>query len=149
MHTNRRTFLADFGMGFTGLALGAMLHKDGVARAAAPPAAAPKARAKSVIWIFLSGGVSHLETFDPKPALNKYAGKTIAETPFKDTQDPDKLNKNNRVVVVNDANGQARTTLYPLQVGYKKHGKSGIEVSDWLPHTAACVDDLAVIRSLW
>src|SRR5262245_17740904 len=80
---SRRTFLADLGMGFTGLALGAMLHRDGVTRseASAPPVR-PKARAKSVIWIFLSGGYSHLETFDPKPALNRYAGMTFDKTPF-------------------------------------------------------------------
>src|SRR4051812_30448839 len=77
---HRRTFLADVGMGFTGLALGAMLHQDGVVRAAAPPR---QAKARSVIWLFMNGGVSHLESFDPKPALNKYAGKTIDESPFK------------------------------------------------------------------
>src|SRR5207302_5993524 len=95
---HRRAFLADLGMGFTGLVLGAMLHRDGVARASAPSAWVPpdgkphlKPRAKSVIWLFMNGGVSHLETFDPKPMLNKYAGKSIAETPFKDTQDPEKL----------------------------------------------------------
>src|SRR5689334_23273489 len=78
----RRTFLADVGMGFTGLALGAMLHRDGYAadRTAAPtgrPHFPPKA--KSVIWVFLSGGVSQLESFDPKPLLNKYAGKTFSD----------------------------------------------------------------------
>jgi hypothetical protein len=69
---HRRSFLADTGMGFTGLALGAMLFQDGVARAAAPapdgkPHHPPKA--KSVIWIFMCGGVSHVESFDVKPAL--------------------------------------------------------------------------------
>src|SRR4051794_20629360 len=79
----RRAFLADTGMGFTGLAPGAILARDGVLRAAAPappdgkPHFAPKA--KSVIWLFMVGGVSHVEGFDPKPALNEYAGKTIAE----------------------------------------------------------------------
>src|SRR5436853_235496 len=81
----RRSFLADCGLGFTGLALGALLHRDGIARAAeATPGSkahfAP--RAKSVIWLFMEGGTSHLESFDPKPALNKYAGKTINESPF-------------------------------------------------------------------
>src|SRR5205807_5051613 len=67
---HRRTFLADLGLGFTGLALGAMLHRDGVARGETPDGKAHhRPRAKSVIWIFLSGGYSHLETFDPKPAL--------------------------------------------------------------------------------
>src|SRR5712691_4273763 len=85
----RRTFLADVGLGFTGLALGAMLQRDGIARADAasawkPPDGKPHfaPMAKSVIWIFLSGGYSHLETFDPKPALNKYAGKTFDKVPF-------------------------------------------------------------------
>ena len=81
---SRRTFLADTGMGFTGLALGAMLCKDGVARAhakMAPPDGRPHfaPKAKSVIWIFLCGGVSHVESFDVKPELNRYAGQTIAE----------------------------------------------------------------------
>jgi hypothetical protein len=152
---NRRTFLADLGMGFTGLALGAMLHRDGVVRASEPgkwtppdgkPHSTPKA--KSVIWLFMNGGVSHMETFDPKPMLTKYAGKTIAETPYKDTQDPEKL-KLARVVVVNDANGQQRNKLMPLMVGFKKHGQSGTEVSDWLPHTGECIDDLAVVRSMY
>src|SRR5918999_415118 len=86
---SRRSFLADTGMGFTGLAIGAMLLRDGVARAyegAAwqPPTGQPHfaPKAKSVIWIFLCGGVSHLESFDVKPELYKYAGKSIADTPY-------------------------------------------------------------------
>jgi hypothetical protein len=150
---HRRTFLADLGLGFTGLALAAMLHRDGHASPAAAwappdgkPHFAPKAR--SVIWLFMNGGVSHLETFDPKPLVTRYAGKTIAETPYKDVQDPEKL-KLARVVVVNDANGQQRNKLYPLQVGFTKRGRSGIEVSDWLPHLGGCIDDVAVVRSVY
>src|SRR5262245_27680414 len=142
---HRRAFFADMGMGFTGLVLGAMLHQDGIARAAAPPR---KAKAKSVIWLFMNGGVSHLESFDPKPMLTKYAGKSIAETPFKDTQDPEKL-KLARVVVVNDANGQQRNKLFATQVGFKNRGKSGTPVSDWFPHIGECVDDIAVVRSMY
>src|SRR5207244_7609131 len=83
---HRRTFLADTGMGFTGLALSAMLFRDGVARADNPspdgqPHFTPKA--KSVIWIFLCGGVSHVESFDVKPELNRYAGQTIENTPYR------------------------------------------------------------------
>src|SRR5207245_6926372 len=87
---NRRAFLADVGMGFTGLALGALLARDGVARAAdsawSPPDGKPHfpPKAKNVIWLFMVGGASHVEGFDPKPALNQYAGKTIAESPFKE-----------------------------------------------------------------
>ncbi len=149
----RRTFLADLGMGFTGLALAAMLHRDGYASPATawtPPDGKPHfpPKAKSVIWLFMNGGVSHLETFDPKPEINKYAGKSIVETPYKDTQNPDRL-KLARVVVVNDANGQQRNRLYPLQVGFRKYGQSGIEVSDWLPHLGSCIDDVALIRSMY
>ena len=79
--------------------------------------------------------------------LNQTAG-SIDETQFKYVQDRDRLKKV-RVVVVNDANGQQRNKLYPLQVGYKKHGQSGIEVSDWFPHIGSCIDDIAVIRSMW
>jgi hypothetical protein len=149
----RRSFLADMGMGFTGLVLGAMLHRDGIARADQGPASpdgrphfAPKA--KRVIWLFMIGGVSHLESFDPKPALNRYAGKTIAETPYADSL-KSKLTDNVRIVVPNDANGHIRQTLYPLQVGYRKRGRSGLEVSDWWPHLGESIDDVALIRSLW
>lgn len=149
----RRTFLSDVGLGFTGLALGAMLQRDGVASPASewlPPDGQPHAaaKAKSVIWLFMNGGMSHMESFDPKPALTQYAGKSITETPFADSQNPDKL-KLARVVVVNDANGQQRNKLYPLQVGFRKRGESGIEVSDWFPHVGERIDDIAVVRSMW
>ncbi|MDA0832779.1 MAG: DUF1501 domain-containing protein [Planctomycetota bacterium] len=150
-HSTRRTFLADVGMGFTGLALGAMLQRDGLGNDAmwSPPTGEPHSipKAKSVIWLFMNGGMSHLESFDPKPMLTKYAGKTIAETPFADTQDPKKLAIER--LVVPDANGNQRNVLYPLQVGYRKRGKSGIEISDWFPHIGAHVDKLAVVRSMW
>ena len=148
---DRRTFLADIGLGFTGLALGAMLQRDASANVASwsPPDGRPHfpAKAKSVIWLFMNGGVSHLESFDPKPMLTKYAGKTIAETPFADTQDPKKLAIER--LVVPDANGKQRDKLYPLQVGFKQHGESGIAVSDWFPHLAGQVDRLTIVRSMW
>ena len=147
----RRTFLADVGLGFTGLALGAMLQRDGFARegAWAPPDGQPHfpPRAKSVIWLFMNGGVSQVESFDPKPMLNKYAGMTIADTPFADTQDPEKLAIER--LVVPDANGQKWHKLYPLQVGFRRHGESGIAVSDWFPHLARHVDRMAIVRSMW
>jgi hypothetical protein len=153
---HRRTFLADLGMGFTGLALGAMLAREGVVRgeeataAWQPPDGRPHfaPKANSVIWLFMNGGVSHLESFDPKPALNDYAGKSINETPFADVQNPDKL-KLARVTVINDANGQQRNKLYPLQVGFRKYGQCGVELSDWTPHVGSCADDIAFIRSMY
>ena len=149
----RRSFLADTGMGFTGMALSAMLFKEGVAHAdevagwKAPngkPHFAPKA--KSVIWIFLCGGVSHLESFDVKPALNKYGGKTIEETPYKDLLDPKRVNAN--IVGGNPAHID-RNRLMPLQTGYKKYGQCGLEVGDWFKNIGECADDLAIVRSLW
>jgi hypothetical protein len=95
----------------------------------------------------MNGGVSHMESFDPKPMLTKYGGKSIAETPYADVQNPAKLALGKAVVA--DANGQQRNILFPLQVGFKKHGQSGIEVSDWFPHTARNIDKLAVVRSMW
>jgi hypothetical protein len=143
----RRAFLADMGLGFTGLALGAMLHRDGLASGAAwaPPDGKPHfpPKAKSVIWLFMNGGVSHMESFDPKPEITKYAGKSISETPHAAVQ------KNLGIERSLAMNAQQRNVLFPLQVGFRKHGESGIEVSDWFPHTARNIDKLAVIRSMW
>ena len=148
----RRAFLADLGMGFTGLALGTLLQREAGAASSAlwtPPDGRPHftPKAKNVIWLFMNGGVSHMESFDPKPMLTKYAGKTIAETPFASVQDPKKLALER--LVVPDANGNQRNTLFPLQVGFRKHGQSGMEISDWFPHIAAHADRLALVRSLW
>jgi hypothetical protein len=149
-------FLADLGLGFTGLALGAVLNRDGVVRADSPPSAQPDGRphltprARSVIWIFLSGGYSHLETFDPKPALNKYAGKTFDQTPLPNPLKSPLHDKRSRSVPAGEVNMRDKyAIIYPMQVGWKKYGQSGIEVTDWWPHLAGCVDDLAFVRSMY
>jgi hypothetical protein len=142
---SRRAFLADCGMGFTGLVLGAMLHRDRTARAEEAPL---RPRAKSVIWFCMLGGTSHLESFDPKPALNRYAGKTFAETPFNDAVVKSPFYRKN----VRDFAGVPRDLMprvYPMQVGFCRRGQSGIEISDWWPHLAGSIDDLAVVRSMW
>ena len=136
---NRRRFLQGTGLGFGGMALNTLLGS---------PRPAPKAKAKSVIWLFMRGGVSHMESFDPKPALNDHAGKSIPDSPYASVLEPEKF-ENQRVVVVGDANGQQRNKLYPLQVGYKQYGQSGTAISDWFPHIGQQVDDLAIIRSMW
>ena len=150
---DRRGFLGGLGLGFAGVALSAILQKDLRAEEARPwslpdgrPHRAPRAR--SVIWIFLRGGLSHLESFDPKPTLDRYAGKTIAGSPFKSVQDPELL-KRVRVVVVNDANGKQRNKLYPTQIGFRRHGECGTPVSDWFPHIGSCADQISVVRSMW
>src|SRR5215212_6241510 len=142
---SRRSFLLDTGMGFTGLALSAMLFKDGVAQAdPLPTYTAPdgrphfRPRAKSVIWIFLCGGVSHLESFDVKPELNKYAGKSIDETPYKDVLDPKKVSKN--LVGANPAHGN-RKVIMPLNTPYQTYGQCGLVVGDWFKHIGECADD--------
>ena len=88
-------------------------------------------RRASVIFLFMAGGPSHLETFDPKPLLNKLDGqprpKEFGEAKYQFVQ------RNAKLL------GTRRT--------FRKYGQSGIEVSDLFPHTASCVDDLAVIRS--
>jgi hypothetical protein len=140
------------GLGFTGLALGSMLHDDGIVRAAigawSPPTGLPHfaPKAKSVIWLFMVGGISQMESFDPKPAINKYAGMSIDETPHHEVLTSPYLKQNLRVV---DKGKQIWKTLYPIQVGYKKFGQCGIEMADHWQNVGQCVDDIAVIRSLW
>ena len=133
-------------MGFTGLALSAMLFRDG--RAETVPSGFPQRapRAKSVIWIFLCGGVSHLESFDVKPELNKYAGKSIEDTPFKGVLDPGKVQKD---IIGGNPNHGNRKVIMPLQTGYQAYGECGLVVGDWFKHIGECADDLAVVRSLW
>ncbi len=151
---SRRTFLADTGMGFTGLALGAMLRRDGVVRAdesAAwrPPDGKPvfAPEAKSVIWLFMIGGASQMESFDPKPALNQYAGKSITESPFKSALESPYLKRNLREVIA--GLHKVHPSIFPMQVGHRPRGQSGIEVSDWWPHVGDMIDDVAVVRSMW
>ena len=146
MHIRRRPFLADLGMGVTGMALGAMMAegaKGGEATHFTP-------RAKSVIWIFLSGGYSHMETFDPKPALNKYAGMTFDKTPFDNPVNSPLHRKRFRSVPSEEINiRDVYPTIFPMQVDWKKRGASGIEVTDWWPHLAKHVDDISFVRNMW
>ncbi|MGY8767384.1 MAG: DUF1501 domain-containing protein [Pirellulales bacterium] len=142
----RRSFLTEMGLGFGSVALSAMLQKEALAEATnALPATA---KAKSVIWLFMIGGASHMESFDPKPLLTKHAGKTIEETPFKDVLSSPYL-ENERVVAFDPNNGFIRNEIYPLQIGYKKRGQSGLEISDWFPHLGEQADDMCLVRSMW
>lgn len=103
----------------------------------ASPLAAKKPQlrqqARVPISLFMEGGPSHLDLFDPKPLLNQLAGKPI----------PDSFGK------VITAMGEAKSPLLACQRTWKQHGGSGLWVSDWLPHIARCADDLAVVRSCW
>src|SRR5213593_456051 len=141
---SRREFLSRAGCGFGALAFGYMLGLDGLwARASSlkidplnPLSPRPPhfpTRAKSVIWLFMEGGPSHLDLFDPKPALDKLAGQPMPESFGK----------------VITAMGTASNALMPTKRSFKQHGQSGIWVSDWLPNIAQHVDDMTVIRSCW
>lgn len=147
----RRIFLSDCGMGLTGMVLGSMLGQNATAETAAwaPPDGKPHfaPKAKRVIWLFMLGGVSHVESFDPKPELNKFAGKSIGDTPYKDAL-ASPLVKDNAKSIMLDTR-KLQLSLYPMQTGFKKYGKSGAEVSDWFPHIGSTVDDLAIVRSVW
>lgn len=152
---SRRTFLSDLGMGFTGLALASLLHRDGVARAGTtapwtPPTGLPHfpPKAKSVIWLMMRGGVSHLESFDRKPALDLHSGKMIGESSFPGILESPHL-KNVREQVLNNIIDKQKAKIYPTQIGFQRAGQLGIEVSDWWPHLRTCVDDLVFIRSMW
>ncbi len=133
---SRRSLLQRSAVGFGYLALASMLTEEAAAENAARPGnpLAPRpphfpARAKRVIFLFMKGGPSHLDTFDPKPLLERDHGKPL---PFAKP----------RVQF-------ARTgTILRSPWKFQKHGQSGIEVSELFPHLAGCVDDLCFIHSL-
>ena len=132
----RREFLTKAGAGFGALALSAMLAEDSAALATPiaqrqMPHFTP--RANAVIWLFMEGGPSHIDLFDPKPALEKYAGQPLPES-------------YGRPIT---AMGTAGNALLPSKRIFKQHGQSGLWVSDWYPEIARHADDLAVIRSCW
>jgi hypothetical protein len=136
----RRDFLLRGGGGFGVLALSYLLGENPIFAAlksgASPLAPKPPhfpAKAKSVIFLFMEGGPSHIDLFDPKPKLNELAGKPI----------PSSFGK------VITAMGEFNSPLLAAPRTWTQHGQSGIWVSEWLPHVAECADDLAVIRSCW
>ena len=135
---SRREIITRAGSGLGGLALGYLLAQDGVKAAvktdplaAKPPHHTPKA--KSVIFLFMEGGPSHLDLFDPKPELEKLAGQPMPE-------------KFGRPIT---AMGTANNTIMPSQRKWKQHGQSGMWISDWYSNIAQHADDLCVLRSCW
>jgi len=129
---NRREFLTDCFCGFGAMGFGSLMAAEAAKNPLAPKAPHFPAKAKSMIFLFQAGGPSHLETFDPKPLLNKLHGEKRPDTFGK--VEYQNVNSASRIL------GTKRT--------FSRHGKSGLEVSDLLPHQAQIVDDLCVIRSM-
>lgn len=145
---HRRQFLQHAASPLASVALASLLANESYGETTdAKPGPHFKPRAKNVIWMFMIGGASHMESFDPKPALNKFAGKTIAETPHADVLKSPFLE--NERITFPDANGQIRQEVFPLQTPFRKWGESGLEISDWFPHVGKQADDLCLIRSMW
>ena len=129
---SRREALRRCSIGFGSLALAGLLSDKAYGAAPSgirPPGTHFKPRAKNVIFCYMSGGVSHVDSFDPKPRLISDHGKPMPVPVLK-------------TVFNNNGNIMAS----PWQ--FKKRGQSGIEISDLFPHIAGCADDLAVIRSM-
>lgn len=136
---SRRELLCRSGMGMGAVGLACLLGEEQVRATEAAAAGrseatlAPKQphfapRAKRVVHFFLNGGPSHVDTFDPKPALAKYAGEAIPET-----------------LTTERKTGAA----FPSPFRFRKYGDSGIEVSDLFAKTAAHIDDMAIVRSMF
>jgi len=138
---SRRDFLTRAGMGFGAIALSAMLADEAKADAPAidplhplaprPPHLAP--RAKSCIFLFMEGGPSHVDLFDPKPELTRRTGQPL----------PSSFGK------VFTAMGVGGNNLLASRREFRRHGQAGTWVSDWYPNIAEVVDDIALVRSCW
>lgn len=129
---SRRDILARSSNGFGLMALAGLMGEEAYAGIATDQAPRPpkfKARAKNVIFLYMSGGVSHVDSFDPKPMLEKFAGKPMPGE-VKRTQ----FNNNG--------------TVQPSHWEFKNYGKSGLPISDMLPHMGDVADELCVIRSM-
>ena len=133
-NSTRREFFSRAGGGLGSIALAAMLASESSANSSSP--LAPKLthfepRAKRVIWLFMHGGPSHVDLFDPKPELTKLAGQPLPES----------------FGAVMTRRKVAANPLLPAIKPFRPHGESGLEVSDFLPHIAECADELCVLRS--
>ena len=128
---SRRALLQRTSSGFGWLALAGLMSERSRAVAKDPTAPVPqfRPRAKNVILCYMSGGVSHVDSFDPKPRLTREAGQAL---PMK--MERTQFNNNGK--------------LMPSPWEFRRYGKSGTEVSDLFPHIGSCADDLCVIRSM-
>ncbi len=142
---SRRGFLNRFGMGLGGIALANLMSPANLFSAAAPKLDRGilngqlhfPAKAKRVIYLFMAGGPSQIETFDYKPLLNQRNGEQL----------PASVRMGQRLTGM--SGNQSSLPLAGSKFGFKQHGKNGTWVSDLLPHTAKVVDDLCIVRSMF
>jgi hypothetical protein len=135
---SRRDFLARAGGGFGALALAHLLESDPLrastpANPLAPRQPHVRTRAKSVIFLFMEGGPSHIDMFDPKPALVGLHGKQLPST-FKQVVLP---------------MGEQRSPLLASRRSFRRVGEVGHWASDWVPHFAEVADDVSLLQSCW
>jgi hypothetical protein len=142
---SRRAVLNRFGLGLGGIALADLINPESLRLAAqarqdrgvldghfhVPP------KAKRVIYLFMAGGPSQMETFDYKPVLNQRNGEEL----------PDSVRKGQRLTGM--SGNQSTLPLAGSRFGFNRHGGAGTWVSDLLPHTAKIVDDLCIVRSMY
>ena len=134
---SRRKFLMQVGGGIGGLALSNLLGMDGLLGASGGAGTARthhKPRAKNCIYIYLEGGPSQMDLYDPKPMLNQLDGQPL----------PDSMLKNMRFAFL--AKESARIMGTPRT--FRPHGQCGMELSDLLPHTGSIADDICLVRSM-
>jgi hypothetical protein len=135
---DRRDFLRKSAFGFGAAAMGSLLARDAssAVNPLAPKAPHFPAKAQRVIFLFMTGGPSHMDTFDPKPELTKYDGKPL----------PESFNVEGLSLQFMKAAG---ATLMGSPFPFAKHGASGLEISSLFPELAREADELAVIRSCY
>ena len=140
-HISRRWFLRDCGVGLAGIALAQLLQRDAHAGTVTPEAPNPLAirppqfapKAKRVIYLFQAGAPSHLELFDYKPELAKRDGQLP----------PAELLKDYRAAFI-----KPNSALLGPKYKFAKHGQSGLELSELIPHLGNVADDICMIRSM-
>jgi hypothetical protein len=141
-HSTRRHFMASQGMSIGSLALSWLIHQERARAAPAKPALEPPVydlapkpppappRARAMIALFMQGGPSHLDLFDPKPELSRKSGTTYSGE------------------IKYDNAGEASARLFASPWKFQKHGQSGIELSELLPGLATIADEIALVRSM-
>jgi hypothetical protein len=139
---SRRSFFRDCGTGLGTIALWHLLTGEGRAAASAeelPNPLAPKPshfppKAKNIILLFMDGGPSQIDLFDPKPQMKKWEGREL----------PESLTKDLKLAFI-----KPNAKVWASPRTFQSHGASGLEFSDWMPNIATCADDICMIRSMY